>query len=318
MEQLLNELRVSYMDGEINALLASLDSDENDTRLKIGYSQNEELFFDLDSEIFVPRFNIHHDVRLSEPSASYASALKNLVSQLSSIVPCALSGLTYYFDPAEILKPCFFRLYKVEDSIYLYHLRLDLSRRPFEGEVLESGTNDATAAYRGKRIYAESEIIPLDAAMWELGRVKAFKIKQLISNTWIGETGRGYLLRGVWMDSDLSKFFTKLFLPEGVRIYPFYPFFCKYKTLCASCPHPGPDYRKRFLPFLHRAIGFLAPEIDKIQAALKAGSFSEKMAEFVELREKMPPLWRDTLRGFSSSAYLNNRDLKEYRLALPD
>lgn len=152
--------------------------------------------------------------------------------------------------------------------------------------------------------------------MWELGRAKAFRVKQLVSNTWIGETGRGYLVHGVWMDDDLSKFFSKLLLPEGVRTYPFYPLFCKYKTVCAEAAFPGPDYRKRILPLLHRTTTFLAPEIDRIQNSLRDQPFSETMPEFSELRRRVPAAWREVLKGITTSVYLNERDMKEFSVEL--
>lgn len=318
MEQLLNEIRVSYMDPEINRLLGSIPEAAPDGRAKTHYNSGEELFLELETELFVPRLPIHHDVRVPEPSASYAASLRDLARQLAELLPGAFRGLTYYFDPAEILKPCFYRLYKVEDSVYLYLLRLDLVHRAFEGEVLEPGTNDVTPAYRTKRLYAESEIIPLDAVMWELGRVKAFRIRQLVSNTWIGETGRGYLVRGIWMDAGLSKFFSRLFLPDGARTYPFYPFFCKYKTVCAGAPSLTTAYRRKVLPLLHRAIGFLVPEMERIQNSLKNGDFSETMPEFAELKARVPAAWREIFSGFASKPYLNERDLKEFSLEIPD
>ncbi|HET7838274.1 MAG TPA: hypothetical protein VFL04_00845, partial [Rectinemataceae bacterium] len=184
----------------------------------------------------------------------------------------------------------------------------------FLGEIVQPGTNDATPAYRTRRLFIESELIPLEAVMWELGRAKAFKVKQLVSNTWIGETGRGYLVRGIWMDNDLSKFFSKLVLPDGAKTYPFYPLFCKYKTICAETPQPGPEGRKRMLPLLHRAIGLLAPEMERIQNSLRSSPFSETMPEYAELRSRVPPNWREVLRGVSTRAYLNDRDMKEFSL----
>lgn len=318
MEQLLNEIRVAYLDADINARLASIPDEARDAALSIGYTQGEELFFELARDLNIPRFTIHHDIRQSEPGAAYIAALKDVVVQLIELIPSSLKGLTYYFDPAEILKPCFFRLYKVEEAVYLFHLRVDLAQRPFEGEVLEPGSNDLTAGYRTRRLYVESEIIPLDAVMWELGRVKAFRIRQLVSNTWIGETGRGYMVRGIWMDSGLSRFFTRLLLPEGTKIYPYFPLFCKYKTICAACPNPGARWRRVLLPVLHRGIGFLSPEMGKIQNALKTGDFSESMPEFQELRARLPASWREPFRGMGTEAYISDREKKEFRLALPD
>ena len=93
-----------------------------------------------------------------------------------------------------------------------------------------------------------------------MGKVVAFVVKQTISQNWIGETGKGYLVRGIWMDSELTKFFSKLFLPTGKRTYPFYPFTCRYKTRLHDrprIPHPIPG--EKLLPYLHRALSRFSP-----------------------------------------------------------
>jgi len=318
MDQLLNEIRVVYPDAEINTILSSIPEAAPSVGSSVRYNQNEELFLELERELLVPRFPIHHDVRRDEPSALYAYALRDLVRQLVAMLPDIFRGMTYFFDPAEALRPRFYRLYKVEDSVYLFLLRIDLMFRHFQGEVVEQGTNDVTPAYHTKRLFIESELIPLEAVMWEMGRAKAFKIRQLVSNTWIGETGRGYLVRGIWMDTDLSKFFSKLVLPDGARTYPFYPLFCKYKTICGEAAPPNPETRKRMLPLLHRAIAFLAPEMERIQDSLKNEPFSEKMPAFVEIRNRVPPTWREVFRGVSTRAYLDERDMKEFALETAD
>jgi len=317
MEQTQNEIRIASLDPEVNAILGSIPAEDQDASSIVRFNQSEDLHLVLPVDLTYPRLPIHHDVRESEPSASYAHALKRFMAELVGVLPETFRGLAYYFDPAEILRPCFYRLYKVESDVYLFHLRVDLAQHPFEGEVLERGTNDQTAAFRSKKLFFESEIIPLDAVMWELGRVKAFKIHQLISNTWIGETGRGYLVHGIWMDGGLSRFFSRLFMPEGARFHPWYPIFCKYKTICASIAAPNPEMRKRILPLLHRAIAFLRPEMEKIQASLKSGEFSDKIPEFREIQARVPPAWREVLQGFGTKAYLNERDMKEYLLELP-
>ena len=117
------------------------------------------------------------------------------MKQLVGLLPDVFRGLTYYFDPAESLKPRFYRLYKVESAIYLFLFKIDIVFRHFQGEVIEAGTNDVTPGYRTKRLFIESEFIPLEAVMGELGRARALKVKQLISSTWMG-SGRG--LSSAW------------------------------------------------------------------------------------------------------------------------
>jgi hypothetical protein len=320
MNELLNEIRVVYPDAEINAVLASISEHARGKPSAVRYNHSEELFLELDAKITVPRFSIHHDIHLDVPSAPYAYALKDLVKQLANVLPDVFRGLTYFFDPTEHLKPRFYRLYKVENSIYLFLLRIDLVFRHFQGEIVEAATNDLTPAFTTRHLFLESEFIPLDAVMWELGKARAFKVRQLISNTWIGETKRGYLRKGIWMDDDLSKFFSKMVLPEGARTYPFYPLACKYQTVCAAVVPPGNERRKRILPLLHRAIGFLSPEMQRIQESLNAsgGAFSESLPCFLELRDRIPTSWKDIFKGISVRAYLNERDMKEYALEIND
>jgi hypothetical protein len=317
MDELLNEIRVAYPDTEINSVLSTIPEYARGVPCTIKYNHSEELFIELESDLTVPRFPIHHDIHSDVPSATYAYALKSFIQELVDLLPDVFHGLTYYFDPSEPLKPHFYKLYKVENSLYLFLLRIDLVFRHFQGEVIEAGSNDITPAFRTKRIFLESEFIPLEAVMWELGKARAFRIRQLISNTWIGETGRGYLLHGIWMDNDLSKFFSKIVLPESSRTYPYYPLFCKYKTICAQAMPPDSDRRKRMLPLLHRVISFITPEIEKIQESLKdPGGFSESLPIFVELRSRVPVSWKETLKDVSIRSYLNERDMKEYTLEL--
>lgn len=314
MEQLLNEIRISYLDPGINELIASIPEGARNAPYAMRYNHGEEFFVELDSPILVPHLPIHHDIRRPVPDASYIASLRDVVKQLTAALPEAFSGLTYFFDPGEILKPCFYRLYRVDEHIYLYLMRVDLLPRPLESEVLEGGTNDRTQAYAARKLYVESELIPLEAVMSENGRVRAFMIKQIVSQTWIGETGKGYMVRGIWMDSDLSKFFTRLFLPQGVRIYPFYPLFCKYKTICSTSPILSGEGRRALIPVLHRALGFIEPEIERIQDALRNDSFSERLLAYIDMRERIPPEWKEYLGRFSTRSYLNDSERKEYAL----
>lgn len=317
MEQLLNEIRVNYIDPGVNELLSSLVGAEQaqNSPYAMRYNHAEEFFIELASPVTVPSLRIHHKVSDPLPTAPYVHAVRDVVRQIAEQLPEAFAGVTYFFDSAEILKPCFYRIYKIESDIYLYLLRIDLGLRPLEGEILEPGNNDRTPAYATKHLYLESELIPLEAVMWEAGRARAFRIRQLISQTWIGETGKGYLVRGIWMDSDLSKFFTKLFLPDGKRCYPFFPLYCKYKTVCAAVPILSAEGRRRTVPLLHFALRSLAPEMETIQNVLRTASFSEGLPDFMRIKAAIPQQWKEGLGRFSIRAYLNEREQKEYSLS---
>lgn len=317
MESILNEIRLAYSDPRINALIADGAGEAPDAPYALRFGQNEEFFLELPRDIEIPHFPIHHDVRLPEPSDTYLESLRDVIRQLVRLLPSTMRDLSHLFDPAETLKPGFYHLYRIQEALYLYVLRLDILNRPLETTQLEAGSNDITPSYRTRRLYIESEIIPLESIERGANRVRAFSVRQLVSNTWIGETGKGYQVRGIWMDADLSRFFSKLFLPEGKRLYPFLPFFCKYKTVCAFAPVSEASSRKKLLPLLHRALEFLKPEMDRIQDLIKASASFETSDVFQELKGRVPSSWKDFFGGVSVKPYLNARDMKEYELVYP-
>ena len=310
MEQISNEIRIGYSDPDINAILDKIGGKTHPfTR---HFSQGEEFFLKLEEEFAVPHFPIHHDVRNPKPSEEYLGILKTVMNQLARLAPQVFGDLAYFFDPSEIMRPCFYKIYRIEDSHYLYMLRLDLMIKSTDSTVIERGTNDITAHYSSRKLFLETVVIPLAEVVRSDGRIKALKIKQTISQTWIGESGRGYFVQGIWMDMDLTKFFSKLFLPKGRRIYPYYPYLCKYKTVCQSVIELSSEGRKANIPYLHRAIQFLSPLIEKIQSALKNTSFSEELGIFLELKTKVPEAWYAPWKGIRLEAYLNESDMKEF------
>ena len=222
MEQILNEIKVVYTDSAVNAILKNIKQ-ASPVPYTMHFSQNEDFFIQLKSEIFVPQLPIHHDIRSTSPAKTYIPLIVQVIEQISVLIPDLFDGLTYFFDPAEVLKPCFYKLYKVDESIYLYIIRIDLNPHILEVTVKQNGNNDLTASYFTKRLYLESELIPLESIVMENGNLPRFLIDQIISQTWIGETGRGYMVHGIWMDTDLSKFFTKAFIPQGKKLYPYFP-----------------------------------------------------------------------------------------------
>jgi hypothetical protein len=312
VEQISDEIRIGYSDKGINALLDSID--ERVGGFSRHFSQSEEFFVLLEDEFAVPHFPIHHDVRVTQPDQEYLEKLHSVLARIAELAPQLLKELVYFFDPAETLRPSFFKIYRVEESYYLYLLRIDLMMRPSMGTVIERGTNDTTPHYRTRKLFMESVIIPLEDVIRDDGKVKAFKIKQSISQSWIGEQGRGYFVQGIWMDQDLTKFFSKLFLPDGMRTYPFFPYLCKYKTVCQSVINLNPEGRKSTIPYFHRAMQFLAPLLEKIQAVMKNASFSEDNPFFRELKSKVPEKWFEAWKNIRVETYLNESDMREFRV----
>ncbi len=312
MEQVSNEIRVRYTDAAVNAIIEGIGEDTRP--LGRHFSQNEDFFLQLEGEYSVPHIPIHHDVRVPRPSQEYLSILMGVVEQIARLAPQVLKGLTYFFDPAEILRPCFFQVFRIEERWYLYLLRVDLVMRAAESTVRERGTNDTTPWYTSRRLFLEDTVIPLAEVVRENGKVMSFRVNETISQTWIGEQGRGYFVQGIWMDTDLTKFFTRLFLPRNKRTYPYYPYLCKYKTVCQALISLSPQGRASAIPWLHRALVFLAPYLDQIQEEMKNTPFSEEVPFFQALKAKVPADWYEAWSSLRVEAYLNAADMREYTI----
>ena len=310
-----NEIRSDVTDRALNALLAGA---RGETRsLSRHFNQAEEFFVRTEAEYAVPQLSIHHDVRRPRPDPVYLTRLGEVLAQLLKLAPQLWQGLTYLFDPAEVLRPSFFQLYGLGGRQYVYLLRLDLAYRPQAHRVLVRGDNDLSPAYSTRELYLESCFIPLERVEAEDGRPRSLRVDQAISSTWVGETGRGYFVQGIWMDNDLTRFFSRLLLPAGKRTYPFYPYLCRYKTLCQNVIRFSALEREAALPFLDRAYAFLKPVMDRVEFALKGKEFSEEHPVFRELKAQVPASWYQPWEALKVEAYLNEQDLKEYRLDDP-
>ena len=309
------EIRVGAREPSINALLPGILSDEGPWTRR--FNQNEELFLELEEEIRVPSLPIHHDVRQVLPTAEYVESLREVVAQLCRVAPGLLRHLTFTFHPADILRAHFHRHYAAEQGDrYLYLLNIDLSYRPAEHRTITRGTNDRTAEYRGRRVFVESLFVPVRGEDDESRPF--FTVLPSFSPTWLGERGRGYFRQGIWIDQDLTRFFSRLFLPAGVRAYPFYPFVCRYRTLCQALIDLAPAARRAMLPFLHDALQFIAPSLGRIERELRSAGFSEDLPFFRELRSSLPEAWRAFHRGLRLRAYLNADGNKEFLVESTD
>jgi hypothetical protein len=307
-----NVVRCWYSDPDLNQLLAGAAGDGGG--FSRHFNQVEEFFLRLNGEFAVPQLPIHHDVRQGTPEPAYRDLLRQVIEQVVRLAPAPFQELTHLFDPAETLRPAFFTLYDLEDRQYLYLLRLDLMYRPQVHRVLLKGSNDCTPAYSADQLYLEALTIPVERVVSDKGAIRELWLDQTISNTFVEETGRGYFAQGIWMDNDLTRFFTKLFLAPGVRLYPFRPFVCKYKTVCQTVIDFAPEGRRGGLPLLHRALGFLRPVMPEIEASLRSRPFSESDPVFKRLKARVPESWNGTWGDLHVEAYLNERDMKEFKL----
>jgi hypothetical protein len=306
-----NDIPVAWTDAQVNSLLEK--GGNGSGTFTRHFSQGEDFFLHFERPYTVRPLPVHHDVRLPQPSARYMESLRATIGEIVALAPQVLRDTTWFFDPGDIHRPSFFRIFRVEEALYLYLLRVDLMMRPGEGTAIERSVDD-TPLYTTEKLFLEALVIPLDEVVRSEGKVQAFRVKQAVSQTWIGEQGRGYHLQGIWIDADLTKFFSKLFLPAGARTYPFYPYVCKFKTICQTVIDLGSEGRKSAIPHLHRAVRFLLPAMDRIQDEMKTGSFREDMKTFTELKARVPPSWYDVWAGVKLEAYLNAAERREYRV----
>jgi hypothetical protein len=281
--------------------------------VELRFNQSEEFFLELEQPFTVPAIPIHHDVEITTPPPTYMKLLKQLLSQVVPLAPQVFEGLSYFFDPSEVLRPSFFQIYRVQEKNYLYLLRLDLMYRSNQGTILTPGTNDKTPEFSTNKLFVEADFIPLNSINLEAPH-PALMIHQTISQTWIGQRGKGYHVQGIWIDIELTKFFTKLFLPQGKRSYPYYPFTCKYKTICHTPLDLSAEGRKIHLPRLVRAYQFLLPRLDPILEALKKDDFEIEMPLFVQMKKEVPAPWTEAWKNLKVTPFLNSFDMKEFRI----
>ncbi len=313
MKKKKNEIRLSSSDDRTNQLLSELNAD-TDKNLEIRFNYNEEFFIKLPETVTVPHFPIHHDIGETTPDEDYRRDLFTFLEKTVRMVPEIFSGLTYFFDPADTTRPGFFHLYRMKDQLFLFLLRVDLNFRTHYGEIIEKGGNDSTHTYNTSSLFLENDIIPLSSLGEENKRVKSFFIEQHLSDTWIGESGKGYFVQGIWIDQELTRFFSRLFIPSGKRIYPYFPFPCKYQTICHPVADFSPQGRRNHLKLLYQARSFLLPHFEKIQEILSKDNFSEDLPFFRELKARVPEQWNDIWDPLKVKVYLNDEGMKEFEV----
>ncbi|HAK47500.1 MAG TPA: hypothetical protein DCO79_16465 [Spirochaeta sp.] len=311
MEKLLDTIVFKYSDPEISNICANTIVTDNEYPLF--FSQSEDTFIKSDSPFHIPSFSIHHDVEQIVPSEEYLSALRSVITKLAGIFPNIFVGTRYYFDPAEVLRPCFIQIFKIEDCHYLYLLRLDLNIRLSDNEIITQATNDKTAEFTTEKLVLESTIIPIhkpdiSASGGEI------PINRLFKSTWVSESGSGYHINGEWIDRELTKILSALYLPDNTHSYPYYPFKCDFNTvtLCpAALSAPG---RKGFLSYLHKSLPMIKPVLPDIEAVLRNEKFSKDLPIYIDLKRRIPDEWTKTWSSLKISPYLNENEMREYSL----
>lgn len=294
---------VSLTDNRINTILsgASIPTfPESGASVRLHY-QNEEQFIVLADPVTVPALPVHHGMDNPLPPDCYCDAILSIAKDVLALAPNLIAGTSWFFDPVNIHSPTFYRLVTIRDTTYLYLLLIDLTCRPLECEITAEGTNDRTSAYRTKRLYFECDWFPLEKADG-----KSLTIMQSIPFTWKGEAGQGYMVHGIWMDTDINKFFSKLILPAGKRNYPYYPITCKQHCITMNA------YGQESPALLDSVREYIEPALGEILEDLQASAFSEQMTLFSRIKEQIPPELGDRWKNLSVGVALNEREQKEY------
>ena len=267
------------------------------------YNQNEDQFLLLAEPITVPSLPVHHDIDNPNPPQGYTAVIQTLAERIATLVPELLSGMNWFFDPLSIHIPPFYRIVPCAGRVYLKIVLIDLTCRPLESEILEQGSNTHTHAYRTNRLYFETDYYPLKD--FEPGQT-ILTLDQTIPFTWKGESGQGYMLHGIWMDSDINKFFSKLILPEGKMNHPYYPFTCKQHCISMNAwGIENPD-------LLARMTELVRPRLDDILEDLQNAAFSELLPLYREIKSTVPAELGSRWNALTVKPYLNEREQKEY------
>ncbi len=312
-------LQLGFSDSQINALLRQSRSPmvAGTPVVTRHFSQNEEFFLRLPRAIRVGSFPVHHPLGQKRPQPELRECVRSVIAQLAEIVPNLLDGLTHLFDPASNHVPVFFRLYEIEGERFIYLARVDLTFRPSHGTRIERTSNQVTPLYETRDLFLEADLFPLESVETRRDRIVGMTIEQPIRDTWIGETGRGYMRAGMWLDRDLTKFFSRLLTPLGLQTYPYYPFSCKYRSIAHATPAVNEEERRRAVQIARRGRSFLLPHVKEIEESLRGvemNEFSEELPDFVRLRAHSEEVLGDAWRSFSLRSYLNELDEREFEL----
>ncbi len=295
------------MDDRLNRLCAELHSADDAVGVTMHLDEAERFFLRLPERIQVPSFPIHHQMDIETPPDTYRRSLYELIRQIAREVPGLLAGLTYHFDPRHIFHPVFLRTEEVKNTPVIVRVQFDLGISPKRHAIERAATNDKTAQYVTRDIYTDIDIVPAHRVP---GAVP--EIRRVINNTWIGETGRGYIAQGIWMDRDLSRFFSALVEADGRSLYPYLPFSCRF----GSISHRPPAWRRsdvsraaERLTVLHE---ILTPIIDDITGVLQFEAFSRSHSLFKRIRKSVPAWLREAFESVDIRAYLRDDGRKEF------
>lgn len=311
MDQSGDRIFIYHTDPEMDRLLLGNGLGQSST---CHFSQNEDFFLKLAEEIVIPSLPIHHDVRLKTPDSRSRTKIQGIIVQLVRLIPETFAGMRWYFDATETLCLDFFQILTSCGETYLSIMRIDLTFRSSMARLITAGTNDQTAHYATNRLFIEADIITLRSYQENQQGQFEFRINQTVSGTWVGETGRGYFVMGIWLDRELTKFFSRLFQPKGKRLYPYYPLNCRFQAVCFQPYDLSLLGRQRAVALLQSCRRVIEPRIRDIEAALRKENFSEELPGFKIIQQTISPELIAYFQPLSIQSYLNQDDFKEYEL----
>lgn len=270
------------------------------------FDEEERCFFRVPVAVPVPSFPVHHDLNDTVPSTDYTRRLTSVLNELTAQVPELFVDTRICFDPARVLQPIFQRLLSTNEPQVALRVQLDLRAHPQHDRIVRNAGNDYTAEYETRDIYADVEIVPV-----EEDRVS---VRQLLSPTWIGERGHGHMAQGIWIDRDLTRFFTALVEPSPARLYPYYPFSSRFRSLT----HRPPSWKHEDIALsvkrYQQMSTVLVPALPDIETTFRAESFSRALPLIGELSGSIPAWIRDSFEGMHCRRSLTAEGLMEYTL----
>ncbi|MFW6368200.1 MAG: hypothetical protein ACOCZ9_00555 [Spirochaetota bacterium] len=307
---------------QVNILCRSLQGLKDVADIALMFDEEERSFFRLPVAVPVPSFPVHHDLRNTVPSADYIHRLTSVLNELSAQVPELLVGTRIRFDPARVLQPVFHRPLNgsegndgternrsepgTSEPQVALRVQIDLRSHPQHTRVIRSAGNDYTAEYETRDLYADVEIVAVEE--------DGCSVRQLLSPTWIGERGRGYVAQGIWIDRDLTRFFTALVEPSPAQLYPYYPFSSRFRSLT----HRPPSWKREDITLsverYQHISAVLFPAIPEIERTFRAKGFSRDLPLISELSGRIPAWIRESFEGMHCRRSLTDGGLMEYTL----
>lgn len=251
---------------------------------EVSLFQGDKVCYTLAEPIRILSFPIHHDYRDPNPHPVYHEAITNMFSQFKLQLPFSLPMLQWGFDPRKILQPTLYHEIEHQGNRFLFVVQFDLSFRSYWHRSLRRGDNNWTTEYETRRVMMSFDFLPLDL---KLSDSNDYYVHQFFDSTWIGEEGRGYYLQGIWMDDDLTEFFSLFLMPDLEAYYPFFPLRCRYQSLSANTWKLSHDGVPKLLEFLTPIMSIPKSSLKEIQQQLKKSDSKQRAQLAQTYRSKL-------------------------------